>query len=92
MGWRKHCKDCGKEIWNSHYCCACAALRTAEANRRAQRRRRQREKQRRHEAAGLVQGALACAHCGKRFSPKRSSARYCGARCRVAAHRHKKKQ
>jgi hypothetical protein len=29
----------------------------------------------------------ACAHCGEQFTPKRSDARYCSARCRVAAHR-----
>jgi hypothetical protein len=29
----------------------------------------------------------ACAHCGQTFTPKRSDARYCSGRCRVAAHR-----
>ena len=30
-----------------------------------------------------------CAHCGERFAPKRSTATFCTAKCRVAAHRAK---
>jgi hypothetical protein len=96
MGWRRKCQNYRKEmlLQNPHtrYCSDCAARRQAEANRRAQQWRRYWEKQRRHEAAGLVQGALACAHCGKEFHPRRSSGRYCGVRCRVAAHRARKQQ
>jgi hypothetical protein len=29
---------------------------------------------------------IKCAECGERFTPQRSTARYCSARCRVAAH------
>ena len=28
-----------------------------------------------------------CAHCGEMFTPKRSTARFCSTKCRVAAHR-----
>ena len=28
-----------------------------------------------------------CSHCGATFTPKRSTARFCSTRCRVAAHR-----
>jgi hypothetical protein len=28
-----------------------------------------------------------CAQCGETFAPKRSDARFCSTRCRVAAHR-----
>jgi len=31
----------------------------------------------------------ACEHCGEEFTPKRSDARFCSVRCRVAAHRGK---
>jgi hypothetical protein len=31
-----------------------------------------------------------CERCGEEFTPKRSDARYCSVRCRVAAHREKK--
>jgi hypothetical protein len=93
----RRCAGCGVKVRLSiyapcRYCRECAARRKAEANRRAQRRRRYWEKRVRHKAAGLVEGTLACAHCGKRFRPQRSSARYCSTRCRVAAHRHKKRQ
>ena len=30
---------------------------------------------------------IACGQCGAVFTPKRSTARYCSTRCRVAAHR-----
>jgi len=30
---------------------------------------------------------VACAHCGEEFTPKRSTATFCSAKCRVAAHR-----
>lgn len=30
---------------------------------------------------------MPCAHCGEDFTPKRSDARYCSGKCRVAAHR-----
>jgi Helix-turn-helix domain len=30
---------------------------------------------------------VTCAHCGNVFKPLRQSARFCGSRCRVAAHR-----
>ena len=32
---------------------------------------------------------LECQHCGQRFQPKRSNARFCSARCRVASHRQR---
>ena len=34
-----------------------------------------------------VAGSVACSHCGATFTPKRSTARFCSAACRVAAHR-----
>jgi hypothetical protein len=70
--------------------------RAAEANRVYQRKRRRKETLQRKEAAGhiRVSGFFAlvtgtCTHCGESFHPKRSSARYCSTRCRVAAHRAK---
>jgi hypothetical protein len=72
--------------------------RAAEANRENQRRRRNRETIERRIAAGhlkqtsgfLLTVRPACAHCGETFVPKRTTARYCSTRCRVAAHRAQK--
>ena len=36
---------------------------------------------------GSVSEPIACDHCAAVFTPKRSTARYCSTRCRVAAHR-----
>jgi hypothetical protein len=96
------CADCGVEYFMdrcARYCDECAERRRAEANREAQRRRRQRETRQRRLAAGvwkrtehfLVGAAVACANCGETFPPERTTARYCSTRCRVAAHRAKKR-
>jgi hypothetical protein len=91
------CKQRKPMRWSVLYCTDCRTERAKEANRRAQRKRRQRETYQRREAAGLVKRSKSfytlqatCAHCGQPFTPERSSARYCSARCRVAAHRAKK--
>jgi hypothetical protein len=34
---------------------------------------------------------IACARCGRPFRPERTTGRYCSTRCRVAAHRARKK-
>jgi hypothetical protein len=76
-------------------CLACSATRQAEANRVYQRKRRQREKAERRLAAGLLKAAgaftievgAACAHCGTAFQPRRTTAQFCSAKCRVAHHR-----
>ena len=36
---------------------------------------------------GIGSVPIACDHCAAVFAPKRSTARYCSTRCRVAAHR-----
>ena len=94
--WRP-CQNCGEDssMWcNAKYCQVCAQERAKEANRRAQQKRRRRDTRQRQEAAGLIKNPgffsilqADCAHCGQPFKPERSTARYCGARCRVAAHR-----
>ena len=54
----------------------------------SRRRTRNAEWMRRKRAASPSQHPLqSCAHCGTSFEPKRSTARYCSTRCRVAAHR-----
>jgi len=35
---------------------------------------------------------IACAHCGSLIVPVRSDTKYCGVRCRVAAHRQRKRE
>ena len=56
---------------------------------RSQRRReRNAEWMRQHRAQSQQPHQISsCAHCGATFTPKRSTARYCSTRCRVAAHR-----
>jgi hypothetical protein len=77
-------------------------VRIAESKRRYRRQRRDLQKTARRLAAGhlkkidlksgyfLMPCPVPCVHCGAEFQPQRSSARYCGARCRVAAHRAKR--
>jgi hypothetical protein len=77
------CPACGTLIAANRGkpCAACKVER-----KRAKHREFSRSYRRRH---GLVQsfGIESCSHCGEVFSPKRSTARFCSARCRVAAHR-----
>ena len=40
-----------------------------------------------HTVTGKASQPIACVHCAAVFTPKRSTARYCSTRCRVAAHR-----
>ena len=64
-----------------HFCCQeCAGA--FEDTRRERHNARRRQK--RAEAA---REPLACENCGEPFTPRRSDARYCSTRCRVAAHR-----
>jgi hypothetical protein len=56
----------------------CRRCRRKEHNRLAMRQRR---------GSAEPYKPRPCAHCGERFTPERSTGRYCGARCRVAAHR-----
>lgn len=39
------------------------------------------------ECRGRPEPARECAKCGQEFTPRRSDARFCSSRCRVAAHR-----
>jgi hypothetical protein len=96
---RRTCTRCGasylgRRRWR--HCPACARAHTALLSRARQQRRRAREKRERHIAAGLARGdgryiyeevGRCCDHCGAHFMPKRTTARYCSTRCRVAAHR-----
>jgi hypothetical protein len=97
---QKKCVRCGEHylgFGRGRYCGSCRRARIAEARRRYQRKCRQRETALRKEAAGHILGTgdfrivrkVRCAHCGKPFKPQRTTARYCGTRCRVAAHRSK---
>lgn len=47
--------------------------------------------QKRRQRAVTAPAAISCAHCGTTFTPKRSTAQFCGTACRVAAHRAKAK-
>ena len=94
------CPDCGKEAFRGRQ-----AKRCWECTKAAAREwRRKCQQQRRAVAAGLlvrlpgqgkwgccaiVPAKYACARCGAEFRPRRTTARYCSTRCRVAAHREK---
>jgi hypothetical protein len=89
------CPDCGKvEVRGvgARRCRECA-------DRHARERRVDAQRTRRLLAAGLVErqacGVISllapvkgvCAQCGAEFERRRTTARYCSAKCRVAAHR-----
>jgi hypothetical protein len=82
-------------MWpHARYCSDCRDWLAAESNREYQRKRRARAKKQRHLDAGFLTSSGThcfprCAHCGEGFFPKRTTARYCSTRCRVAAHRSK---
>lgn len=77
------CPACGALI-ASNYGKPCQSCRVER--RRAKCREFSRNYRRRH---GLVQSfpMAQCAHCSELFEPKRSTAKFCSTRCRVAAHR-----
>ncbi len=64
-------------------CHACDNARQAERQRRYRARRRRRSATQRHTV---------CAHCGTKMTPQRTTRRYCGASCRVAALRTRRKR
>jgi DNA-directed RNA polymerase subunit RPC12/RpoP len=90
------CRDCGKRVFRGSQAFFCRGC--------LRERRRKGQRQRRAFAAGLlvrlpgqgkwgccaiVPAKYACARCGAEFRPRRTTARYCSTRCRVAAHREK---
>src|SRR5262249_34056725 len=91
------CRERYLGLGRGWYCPSCREERIAEAKRLYKWKRRQREKFNRRKQAGMIPLTISfsrceapCAHCGEVFTPQRSTARYCGARCRVAANRAKK--
>lgn len=94
------CPDCGRGMavpWsdrNRSYerrtgppprCCHCQQTLERQWNRKAARTYR--------IDNGMAKTPLwvHCNHCGERFAPQRSTARFCSTACRVAAHRAKAK-
>src|SRR5262245_32696017 len=87
------------EYWSVFFTCGCGRrdmghLRKDQSPqelvcRYCQRRERKRLYMRQWRGSDVALGDRACQHCGQSFTPERSTARYCGARCRVAAHRAK---
>jgi hypothetical protein len=83
---RKSCPDCGRHMCSgSVRCNHCELDRQRTFNRKAAKNYRVRN--------GLIKTPLFvdCQQCGKRFQPKRSTARYCSSTCRVKAHRQQRK-
>lgn len=81
------CPDCGQDFLRfdqarNPRCLVCrqARLRARWAERKSAWR----------QARSPVK-EMACVHCGVLFTPKRSTAQFCGTACRVAAHRAKAK-
>jgi hypothetical protein len=79
---KKTCKHCGRGFfnsgrWRSYHCsdkCVRAARRAPVVKARSE--------ERAAERAGLK-----CQTCGTKLAAKRSTAKFCSVRCRVAAHR-----
>jgi hypothetical protein len=91
------CPDCGKVERRGHAakrCSECQAKHDRERRTLAARRRRAMASGRCRIKSNqffsvLIPVQLRCQHCGKAFTPKRSTARYCSDLCRVRAHRSK---
>jgi len=98
-GWEDHnryevkveiCPDCGKrflQAWRmrtSTYwsrkprCNKCQPIHDRKVNR---------NKMRRYRARNKEDMTRDCQHCGQSFTPQRSTAKFCSAACRAAAHR-----
>ena len=57
------------------------------ANHRRQRKAEWMRKHRQQQQRDIEPVQCICTHCGETFTPKRSTAKTCSTRCRVAAHR-----
>ena len=91
------CRDCGRVEERGAQAVRCRACADAHARERQTCRQRLA----RNLKAGLVvrreQGIFLlteavkgrCEHCGQEFERQRTTARFCSARCRMAAHRAK---
>lgn len=81
----------------SWLCTACRRRRRAEQNRRTQFYRRRHERYLRKLATGVVvhypygsiiePRSVPCQQCAEAFQPRRTTAKFCSTRCRVAWHR-----
>ena len=73
----RHCRQCDRPIYGwykrTSHCSAECTLKT--------------QYQRMSEEKARLRKERPCPHCGETFKPKRSDARYCSTRCRVAAFR-----
>ena len=88
------CKECGrKELrgYLAELCSECQRERTKQRKAEAQRARRRKRCGRferivvNESFAVLTPVEFTCGHCGATFIPKRKTARYCSAKCRVYA-------
>jgi hypothetical protein len=93
---RNWCQRCGGKLYridwydertypsgNQRHCPPCSRERARDMSRERGRRYRTRHRRRLPTAS--------CACCGGPFRPERTTGRYCSPRCRVAAHRARKK-
>jgi hypothetical protein len=76
-------RDPHRRSWKADHCQSCLREIKRASNRKSAKTYRINN--------GMVKTPLFvdCAHCGERFAPKRSTARFCSTACRVAAHRAK---
>lgn len=87
------CQSCGeqmlrdphRESWQADHCQRCLREWKRESNRKSAKSYRESNK---HKTA-VVHQPIACTVCGALFTPKRSTAKFCSGKCRVAAHRQK---
>ncbi len=79
---RRKCPECGRHMCSGSVRCNHCELELQRLwNRKASKNYRVRN--------GLIKTPLyvKCHHCGKKFQPKRSTAKFCSDRCRVVNHR-----
>ena len=81
------CPDCAQDYLifdqaRNPRCLVCRQVRL---------RQRWTERKRAYRKAISKVTETVCVHCGATFTPKRSTAQFCGTACRVAAHRAKAK-
>ena len=81
------CSQCGQKharqwkIGGEMKCSDCVANNIRSASRKSSANYRQRNRK--------TKEPIACGHCGQQFTPKRSTALFCSAKCRVSANRAK---
>lgn len=94
-GYREHqrfahqneCKLCRRKMAGHGVKGVCAHCKLAEEREKAAMRSR---RYRTRNGLTKAPGVTRCQHCGNTFTPKRSTAKFCSDKCRIASHRANK--